>query len=133
MIGKTVLHLPQPKGKPDVGTMPGKRAKNACQDDINKWVDQHKAEARRDPLRFHAVVVPRIIAALDAIKIPENDFLARRLAAGKRAFLAPYLTLPPENARIWYQRRQRRRALDAVKPSEADFIVAPLLAPKDVS
>jgi hypothetical protein len=134
MAGKKVLHLPRLEGKPtDAGTLPGKLAKQACQDTLTKWIDQHKAEARRDPLRFVAVVVPRLLAALDATKIPENDFLAQRLVEGKRAFLAPYLTTPPDRARVWYQRRQRQRALAAVGPSEADFIVAPLLAPKDMS
>jgi hypothetical protein len=103
MAGKSVLHLP---------ALEGKVAKNACQGALDKWCDQHKAEARRDPLRFHAVVAPRLLADLDATIIPENDFLAQRLAEGKREFLAPYLdTMPQDCARIWYRRRQQQRAL----------------------
>lgn len=91
-----------------------RQRKQDCQNRLEKWCAACKSEAGRDPLRFHAIVAPKLLAEIDATIIPDDHdaaILARRLAEGKREFLAPWLNAPiQKGARNWYETRQSRRA-----------------------
>lgn len=86
-----------------------------CLKRLDRWCAACKAEARRDPLRFHSNVVPKLLGEIAATIIPDDNEgakLARLTIDGKRACLSRWSDAPiQECARTWYQRRQQQRAL----------------------
>jgi hypothetical protein len=131
---KTYLAPPEPGSN----TPTWRQMKQACHDEFTAWSDKCEREAHRDPLRFHAIVAPRLLAEIDtAPEIKSDDdqaaILARRLAGWKREFLARWLDCPmQEFAHVWYERREqpfkqaRREFADDPPPeiTEADVRAA---------
>jgi hypothetical protein len=99
--------------EPGSNTPTWRQMKQACRDEFEAWSSKCERQAHRDPLAFHAIVAPALMAAIDTPPEIKSDddhaaILAGRLVGWKREFLSRWLDCPmQEFALIWYERRER--------------------------